>query len=50
MIRKIRNYFGIYTSKDVQGMAKWMVTYEDLDDLHKRGFNVGVKSVDTQGE
>jgi hypothetical protein len=41
MIRRLRNYFGIFTRSDVQGMAKWLVTYDDLKAMHEQGYNVG---------
>jgi hypothetical protein len=40
-IRKLRNFFGIYTAKDAKGMAKWLTTYDELLDMHRQGYNVG---------
>jgi hypothetical protein len=41
LIKKLRNAFGFYTRQDVKGMAKWLVTYDELLDMHRQGYNVG---------
>lgn len=41
MLRKIRNFFGVYTARDCRGMAKWLTTYDDLKAMHEQGYDVG---------